>query len=163
MILQGKARHPVTRLIIHCTATPATWRAQETPRQRVEAIRQMHVLPPPKGRGWRDIGYHWLIDRDGTVLPGRPEGQIGSHVAGHNAGSIGVSLFGGKTSRHRDPFARNYTPAQEAALLRLIADIGRRTRLSEISGHNQYDDGKACPGFWVPDWLECHGIKVGTR
>ena len=50
-----------------------------------------------------------------------------------------------------------------SALLRLIAEIGRRTAISEISGHHQYDPGKACPGFWVPDWLAAHGLRVGTR
>lgn len=163
MIYQGKARYPVTAIIIHCTATPANWRPDDTPRGRVEAIRRMHTAPPPQGRGWRDIGYHWLIDRDGTVLPGRPETEVGAHVAGRNAGTIGVSLFGGLTSQPKDAFLRNYTPAQESALLRLLAEIGRRTAISEISGHRQYDKGKACPGFWVPDWLRARGIKVGTK
>lgn len=149
MIYQGKARYPVTGIFIHCTATPSDWRQKDTPQQRVEAIRQMHI----KERGWSDIGYHWLIDRDGTVLPGRPETQIGAHVAGHNAGTIGISLFGGLTSKTHDPFVKNYTATQEAALRSLIEDIKMRTEIKRIRGHNEVDSGKACPGFWVPDWL----------
>lgn len=156
MITQGKARVPVTGIFIHCTATPSDWRPKDTPAQRVEAIRQMHI----KERGWRDIGYHWLIDRDGTVLPGRKETEIGAHVAGYNTGTIGISLFGGITSKPHDPFAKNFTSAQEVALLDLIHDICQRTKITSIRGHNQVDSGKACPGFWVPDWLKAEGVTV---
>ena len=149
MIYQGKAKHPVTEIFIHCTATPSDWQRGATTQDRVEAIRQMHI----KERGWSDIGYHWLIDRDGTVLPGRPETQIGAHVAGHNSGTIGISLFGGLTSKAHDPFMKNYTAAQADALRSMIEDIKMRTNIKTIRGHNEVDGGKACPGFWVPDWL----------
>lgn len=156
MIYQGNARIPVKGIFIHCTATPSEWRPKDTSRQRVEAIRQMHI----KERGWADIGYHWLIDRDGTVLPGRKETVVGAHVAGHNSGTLGISLFGGITSRPHDAFQKNYTLAQELALVRVIADIRARTAITSIRGHNQVDSGKACPGFWVPDWLKAEGITV---
>lgn len=149
MIYQGKARHPVTGIFIHCTATPPDWRPKDTPQQRVEAIRQMHITE----RGWSDIGYHWLIDREGTVLPGRKETVVGAHVAGHNSGTIGISLFGGLTSKTHDPFMKNYTAAQADALRSLIEDIKMRTDIKSIRGHNEVDNGKACPGFWVPEWL----------
>ena len=156
MIYQGKARVPVTGIFVHCTATPSDWRAGESSQGRVEAIRQMHI----KERGWRDIGYHWLIDRDGTILAGRVETEIGAHVAGHNAGTIGISLFGGLTSKPHDPFERNFTARQGVALLDLIGDIRARTAIAWIQGHNQVDAGKACPGFWVPDWLKAEGVAL---
>lgn len=156
MIWQGTRRHPVTAIFIHCTATPWDWRKGDSSEQRVEAIRQMHI----RERGWRDIGYHWLIDRDGTILPGRKETEIGAHVAGHNTGSLGISLFGGITSKPRDPFLKNFTARQEVALLDLLADIRGRTKITAIRGHNQVDAGKACPGFWVPDWLKAEGVRV---
>lgn len=154
MILQGAAKVPVTGIFVHCTATPANWRHNNTSQERVEAIRQMHIHE----RKWKDIGYHWLIDRDGTILPGRPETVIGAHVEGHNRGTLGVSLFGGQTSRTQDPFLKNYTLKQETALLRLLADIKSRTKIAWVKGHNQVDDGKACPGFWVPSWLTGHRL-----
>lgn len=160
MIYQGSAKYPVTGIFIHCTATPSVWRPKDTSAQRVAAIKSMHTDPKPKGRGWRDIGYHWLIDRDGTILPGRPETQIGAHVEGHNRGTIGVSLFGGQTSRHRDPFGRNFTPEQERALIDVISDLCHRANIEWIKGHNQVDAGKACPGFWVPDWLAAKRIRL---
>lgn len=156
MICQGKAKYPVTEIFIHCTATPPDWHPNDTPKQRLEAIRQMHI----KDRGWSDIGYHWLIDRDGTVMPGRKETVIGAHVAGHNNGTIGISLFGGLTSQTHDMFSKNYTSAQESSLRNLIEQIKNRADIKMIYGHNQVDSGKACPGFWVPDWLKAEGIKV---
>lgn len=156
MIYHGKARIPVTGIFVHCTATPSDWRSGASSAVRVEAIRQMHI----KERGWRDIGYHWLIDRDGTVLPGREETEIGAHVAGHNSGTIGISLFGGITSKPKDPFLKNFTAQQGGTLLDLIGDIRARTTIITIRGHNEVDSGKACPGFWVPDWLCAEGVVL---
>lgn len=147
MIYQGAKKYPVTEIFIHCTATPSVWGT--SPKQRLEAIRQMHI----KERGWRDIGYHWLIDRDGTVMQGRKETEVGAHVAGHNSGTIGISLFGGLTSKAHDLFSKNYTREQEEALRLLIEQIMGRTTIKRVRGHNEVDSGKACPGFWVPDWL----------
>lgn len=147
MIYQGPKKYPVTEIFIHCTATPSVWGTSSA--QRLEAIRQMHI----KERGWRDIGYHWLIDRDGTVMQGRKETEVGAHVAGHNSGTIGISLFGGLTSKTHDLFSKNYTREQEEALRLLIEQIMGRTNIKRVRGHNEVDSGKACPGFWVPDWL----------
>jgi hypothetical protein len=59
--------------------------------EKVAEVRRWHV----QDRGWKDIGYHFLIDRDGTVAKGRPVEQVGAHTMDHNVGSIGISLFGG--------------------------------------------------------------------
>ena len=150
MIYQGTARHPVQGIIVHCTDTPADWRLDQPTSAKVAEVRRWHI----EERGWKDIGYHWLIDRDGTIAPGRAETAIGAHVAGHNAGTIGISLFGGKGSGIHDGFYRHYTSAQDLALRKLIAAI--RLCGGEpmwVNGHNQFDKGKACPGFWVTDWI----------
>ena len=116
--------------------------------QKVAEIRRWHVSE----RGWKDIGYHFLIDRDGKVAPGRPVEKEGAHVMGHNTGTIGIALFGGHGSAETDAFAQNFTPEQDAALRKLIADLRRQYPIiSKISGHNEYA-AKACPGFNVPAW-----------
>ena len=138
---------PINELIIHCTATPADWRAGSKTSAKVSEVRRWH-----KGRGWSDIGYHYLVDRDGTVAKGRPVERIGAHVRGHNTGSIGIALFGGHGSSENDNFADNYTPEQDKALRALIADLQRKYGASKVTGHNQYA-AKACPGFKVDRWL----------
>ena len=49
----------ISKIIIHCSATP------EGKDFTVQQIRQWHTAPKPKGNGWRDIGYHFVIYRDG--------------------------------------------------------------------------------------------------
>jgi N-acetyl-anhydromuramyl-L-alanine amidase AmpD len=110
--------------------------------EKVAEIRRWHV----QQRGWRDIGYHWVIDRDGSAAPGRPETEIGAHVEGHNAGTIGICLLGGYGARADDPFEKNFTAAQKATVKRLINEIRSRTEIRKVSGHNEYA-AKACPGF----------------
>jgi len=138
---------PISEIIIHCSATRPEWRAGSKTSAKVSEIRKWH-----KGRGWRDIGYHYIIDRDGTVATGRPVEQVGAHVKGHNTGTIGVCLIGGHGSSENDLFADNYTPEQEDALRGLLTDLGARYGIDKVTGHNQYA-AKACPGFNVPRWL----------
>lgn len=147
MIYQGKARYPVTEIILHCADTRPEWMAGRPLVEKVAEIRRWHV----QERGWRDIGYHWVIDRDGTVAPGRPETEIGAHVEGHNRGTIGICLLGGYGAKADDPFERNFTTAQASAVSRLIDEIKDRTAIRDVSGHNDYA-AKACPGFSVRRW-----------
>lgn len=142
---------PLKEIIIHCAATRPDWMEGRHIAQKVEAIRQWHTLPKPKGNGWRDIGYHYVIDRDGTVAPGRPLEQVGAHVQGRNTGTIGVCLLGGHGSSERDQFEDHFTPAQDKALRKLIADLMRKHGTMAVTGHNQFA-AKACPGFHAPTW-----------
>lgn len=144
MIYQGTARYPVTEIILHCADTRPEWMAGHPIAEKVAEIRRWHV----KQRGWRDIGYHWVIDRDGTFAIGRRETEIGAHVEGHNRGTIGICLLGGYGASASDPFEKNFTAAQAAAVKRLISVIKGRTAIEKVSGHNDYA-AKACPGFKV--------------
>ncbi|AEI71112.1 hypothetical protein [EBPR siphovirus 4] len=149
MIYQGAARYPVDEIIVHCSATRPDWMANAPFADQVAEIRRWHM----QDRGWRNIGYHWLISRSGQVLAGRPETEIGAHVVDHNRGTIGICLIGGAGSAETDDFARNFTSSQDITLRQLIQGISMRTRIRRISGHNQYA-AKACPGFAVLSWLK---------
>lgn len=138
----------INEIVVHTTATPANWRPNDTTAGRVAAVRSWHV----SGRGWSDIGYHYLIDRDGTVAAGRPVEKAGAHVAGRNANTIGIALFGGIDGRKDDAFADNYTAAQDRALRQLIEDLQDRFGPGlHLSGHHEYAN-KACPCFDVREW-----------
>lgn len=137
----------IDEIIVHCSATPPEWMAGETLWQKRGEIKRWHLA-----RGWSDIGYHFLIDRDGTTTTGRPVERIGAHVAGHNTGTIGVCLIGGHGSAETDAFSDNFTPAQDKALRQMLADLAAQFGARKITGHNQYA-AKACPGFNVPKWL----------
>ena len=139
----------INEIIIHCTDTTPNWWADKSAQEKVDEVRRWHL-----DRGWSDIGYHYLIDRNGEVIEGRPVEKTGAHVKGHNTGTIGVSLFGGHGSSAGDKFEDNFTEDQEQSLKRLIVDLTNRfPDIRKITGHNQYA-AKACPGFSVPAWFD---------
>lgn len=129
----------IKEIIIHCSATP------EGEDYTVEQIRQMHVA-----RGFSDIGYHYVVYRDGSVHKGRPESIAGAHCTGHNSISIGVCYIGGCPPRsdpkwmHKGKDTR--TPAQKAALLALVAELRARFPEASVHGHREFAN-KACPSF----------------
>tara|TARA_R100000935_G_scaffold5325_1_gene12291 strand:+ start:41798 stop:42409 length:612 start_codon:yes stop_codon:yes gene_type:complete len=145
--LKVKNMRTLNEIIVHCTATQADWRDGQSTSAKVAEVKRWHL-----GNGWSDIGYHYLIDRDGTVATGRPLGTVGAHVSGRNTGTIGISLFGGHGSAASDTFADNFTPAQDAALRKLLADLMAKYSIKKVTGHNEYA-AKACPGFKVSTWL----------
>lgn len=139
---------PITEIIVHCTATRPDWWANKTTSQKVTEVKLWHI----RDRGWRDIGYHFLIDRNGTVAQGRPLDQVGAHTQGKNTGTIGISLFGGYEGAATDAFEEHFTEEQDASLRSLIEKLREDyPTIHTISGHNQYA-AKACPCFDVPRW-----------
>lgn len=151
MIYQGNARYPVDEIIVHCAATRPDWMAGRTLAEKVAEIRRWHMSAP---LNWNDIGYHWIIDRDGKVMAGRAETVIGAHAgAAKNRGTLGVCLLGGHGSSENDHFAQHFTRAQDMTLRQTIDAISLRTAITRVSGHNEYA-AKACPGFHVSTWLK---------
>lgn len=129
----------INKIIIHCTATPAGRNVT------VADVTRWH-----KARGFRTIGYHYLIRLDGTIEPGRPESEIGAHCLGHNADSIGICYVGGLDKRGKPSDTR--TDAQKAAFLRLLGGLIARYPEASVHGHNEFAN-KACPCFDVYNWL----------
>lgn len=128
---------PIKELIWHCTATP------EGKDYTVADVRAWH-----KQRGWSDIGYHYVVYRDGRIMLGRPVGQVGAHVEGHNTGTVGASYIGGLT-KDRKAAKDTRTPAQRAAMTWLTQQLRAKfPAISKVTGHNQYA-AKACPSFDV--------------
>jgi len=143
----------INEIIVHCSATREAWMDNRPTSEKVAEIRRWHV----DGNGWRDIGYHYIIDRDGTVAEGRPLETVGAHCKGHNTGTIGVCLIGGHGSNENDLPDDNFTPEQMDILrVHIGAMKVRFPTITKVSGHNQYA-AKACPGFNVPAW---YGSKV---
>lgn len=138
----------IDEIIIHCTATHSDWWEGKTTAKKVAEVKRWHV----EGNKWSDLGYHYLIDRDGTVAEGRPVEKAGAHCKGHNSTTIGVSLFGGHGSSETDTFKDHFTDEQDTALRELLSKLSDQYGIKKISGHNRYS-AKACPGFNVPRWL----------
>lgn len=125
----------IDEIIVHCTATP------EGKDFTVQQIRNWHV----KGNGWRDIGYHFVVYRNGDVMPGRPIAQAGAHCTGHNARSIGVCYVGGCAADGKTP-KDTRTPIQKTALRQLLKRLKAAYPKATIHGHSDFAN-KACPSF----------------
>ena len=139
----------IGHIIVHCSATqPTGWFAELPFAEQVAEIKRWHLE-----RGWSDIGYHYLIGRNGAMLEGRPLAAKGAHCKGRNSNSVGICLIGGFGSSENDNPEDHFTPKQLDALRLLIASIKRKHTITRISGHNEHA-AKACPGFNVPRWLE---------
>lgn len=150
---------PVNTLIIHCSATK--------PGADIGAA---DITTWHQKQGWRTIGYHYVIRRDGTLENGRPEAEAGAHTKGYNASSLGICLVGGLDA-YGNP-APLFTAAQMATLKTLIIDLKKRYPIRTILGHRDFSpdrdgDGivephewiKYCPCFDVDIWLRTGQIR----
>lgn len=115
-------------------------------------------------KGWLDIGYHYVIKRDGTVEKGRPDTQVGAHEPKINRISLGICLIGGSPPLNSPAFKRgegenNFTPAQFKALAGLLRKLKGAHPNAEIIGHRDVPGvAKACPSFSVKDWVKTVGL-----
>lgn len=137
--VQFKKRVDTKHIVIHCSATKTSADIG------LREIRMWH-----KQQGWLDIGYHFVIRRDGTVELGRPFDVIGSHVKDHNAYSVSVCLVGGVNDKLQ-PEA-NYTDEQWASLNQVVAKLEALYPAARVCGHNDFTKAKACPSFDVSVW-----------
>ncbi|BAF89599.1 putative N-acetylmuramoyl-L-alanine amidase [Azorhizobium caulinodans ORS 571] len=132
----------ITHIVIHCAATP------EGREVSVKEIDRWH-----RERGFAKIGYHYVIHLDGSIDPGRSEEEIGAHVQGHNATSIGICYIGGTEAHDVKKPKDTRTPAQKAAMERLVKELLTRYPGAEVLGHNDFPGvNKACPAFDTRKW-----------
>lgn len=143
-------------ITVHSSAT------QPTHKVTVDMIRQWHLQ-----RGWKDIGYAYVITFDGVVHEGRPLDQVGAHVYGHNQDNIGICLVGGVNSKGQPE--DNYSEFQKNNLRILVQELQWRYDIPDenVKGHRDWSpdldgDGivepsewlKACPCFDVKEFMK---------
>lgn len=167
-------------IVVHCTGTPSGARIggglgdrKITPAQVIDAWHANRVPPfrrdPAAVVAYNPhlphIGYHYVVDLDGHVYTGRRLREVGAHVGGHNARSVGICMVGGA-----EPVAR-YTNAQWGSLKNLVHTLRSMLPGATITGHRELSpdadgDGtversewlKTCPGFDVPQWVSARFV-----
>jgi N-acetylmuramoyl-L-alanine amidase len=107
-----------------------------------EAINSWH-----KERGFNEIGYHFVIRRDGQIEMGRMPSIKGAHckAGGNNTGSIGTCLIG----------KEHFEEVQFESLRKLHAELKEWFPQISAHPHNEFDDRKTCPNFDVSEVLKC--------
>lgn len=131
----------IRKVVVHCSDSP------DNVDIGVAEIRVWHTAPKPQGRGWKDVGYHYVVRRSGKVEVGRFENgdsvlegrEIGAHVKGHNSDALGVCWVG-KTKP---------TDAQRHALVALLKGLclAHGLEAKDVFGHCELDAGKTCPNL----------------
>jgi N-acetylmuramoyl-L-alanine amidase len=122
----------ISKIIIHCSATP------NYKHIGVNDIDSWH-----KARGWRGIGYHYVILTNGNGVRGRNKEEIGAHCKDNNADSIGICMIG------TDQFSRE----QWFMLRGMVRQLEHEYPGCTIHGHREFNNKKTCPGFNVTEWL----------
>lgn len=119
----------ITKHIIHCSDSEAG---------DVNLIRQWHLE-----RGFADVGYHFVVRRDGVIELGRQLNTIGAHCENHNHDSIGTCLIG----------KADFTPAQFASLKALHTQLTSLYPGLLAYPHNAFNTHKTCPNFHIEEVL----------
>lgn len=135
----------IDSIVIHCSAT------KEGKDYHAKDIDKWH-----KERGFQMIGYHYVIDLDGTVETGRPLSMEGAHCkeldknhVSYNKHSIGICYIGGLGENGKAKDTR--TEAQKAALKKLVEDLKRKYPIKEVIGHRDASPDKNGDGKITPD------------
>ena len=129
----------IDKIVVHCSAT------QEGKHLDAAEINRWHLK-----RGWKGIGYHYVVLLDGTIEYGRSIYEPGAHVKGMNKNSIGICYIGGVEEERGDNgkwIAKDTrTPEQKKSLLLLLKTLKKMHVDATIHGHNEFA-AKSCPCF----------------
>ena len=132
----------INQIVVHCSATPPSMIVG------AEDIRRWHLE-----KGWSDIGYGYVIKRNGEIEKGRDIARAGAHAKGHNRNSIGICLVGGVDENGKPD--DNYRIIQYQSLKTLIHILEITFPIESILGHRDLPNvNKECPCFDVQLWLK---------
>ncbi|MBA3673347.1 MAG: N-acetylmuramoyl-L-alanine amidase [Chitinophagaceae bacterium] len=137
-------------IVVHCTATPPT--------TTVESIKRYWK----EKRGWGDTpGYHYLIQRQGSLIQLLDESKNSNGVYKHNSNCINIAYIGGvdKEGKPQD----NLSDAQNHSMFDLIVSLLEKYPQAEVLGHRDFSGvKKACPSFDVKKWLSEYEPDLGN-
>jgi N-acetyl-anhydromuramyl-L-alanine amidase AmpD len=110
-----------------------------------------------KNRGFRTIGYHYYIRKDGSIRKGREDDRIGAHcrAGGMNTKSLGICFEGHHDKEH-------WTSEQTSAFMLLSMDLMESHNVPQenVIGHREAYEGepkKTCPGTKIDmNWVRTH-------
>ncbi|CAL9700441.1 unnamed protein product [Knipowitschia caucasica] len=131
---------PLDHLFVHHTYTPSAPCLTFSDCARdMRAMQRFHQ----DERGWRDIGYSFVVGSDGYVYEGAGWNTVGTHTRGQNSIGYGVSFIGNYTallpSRHSMDLLRHQ-------LVQCAVGGGRLVSNFTLKGHRQMVNYTTCPG-----------------
>ncbi len=149
LMLPYPTRKATWRIVVHCSATPA---GKDFGAKDIDAWHRQ--------RGFKSIGYHYVIRLDGDVERGRPQEAIGAHAEGYNSTSVAVCLIGGVDADDINKAENTFTPQQMVSLKLLLDKLMEQYPQAVLYGHRDLPGvHKACPSFNVRKWWkDSHAI-----
>lgn len=155
MSLQYRAREKTTGIILHSSHTPPS----------VVTVRD-YLAVHGRVMGLLEIGYHYVIERDGKVVACRDQHVIGSHTPGFNRFTVGICLAGGMSESGEQ--VENFTGIQLASALDEVDAILEIYGEIEVAGHTEIQRYRnrllRCPGFDMDYFrLRLHQPHKGPR
>ena len=115
-----------------------------------------------KTDGFKGIGYHYVIRKDGTIERGRPINKEGAHAKanGHDKYSIGIAFVGGYTVNSNSglanpPYGKESLNDEQMKALKMFFNAFYKVWPGgQAWGHNDTDpQNEPDPGFPVPEFV----------
>jgi len=115
-----------------------------------------------KNDGFKGIGYHYVIRKDGTIERGRPINKEGAHAKanGHDKYSIGIAFVGGYTVNSNSglanpPYGKESLNDEQMKALKMFFNAFYKVWPGgQAWGHNDTDpQNEPDPGFPVPEFV----------
>ena len=122
----------INKIIVHCS---------DSPYMRDDSAKDIDAWH--RQRGFRKIGYHYVVRLDGRIEKGREEWEMGAHCKKQNYCSIGVCYIGGRDTNGKHADTR--TEAQKESLYALLSSLVEKYHCP-VFGHRDFSN-KACPCF----------------
>lgn len=124
----------VKYLVIHCSATRSN-----------QSYTESQLMHDHLARGFRKIGYHFYIRRNGVMTQHRRLLEVGAHARPYNHCSIGICYEGGLDAQGYPCDTR--TQKQTQRMVDLLKNLHVLFPQARIVGHRDLPDTtpKACP------------------
>lgn len=106
--------------------------------------------------GWADVGYHYVIGKQGAVYEGRDIHARGVHVAGYNSGTLGVCLMG--NFMEEQPTESQIKSARE--LIQWLAPV---LGLTHLGNHRAFNPTTRCPGDNLVQFASAFATNAGLE
>ena len=127
-------------IVVHCTATP--------PETTIASIQRYWR----EEKGWKNPGYHYIIERSGNIVNLLPEECISNGVKGYNTHAVHISYIGGIDTKGNA--LDNRTEAQVQAMYNKLVELSAKYPHATILGHRDFPGvSKFCPSFNVKEWI----------
>lgn len=148
-VYPGNLADEYSTVAIHHSAIPLD--TDET----MQSVQDLHM----DSNHWADVGYHYVVDKNGIVYEGRDIHVRGASVAGYNTGTIGVCVMGN--------FELDLPLEIQLAVLQQVVNWLTKTyTLTHLAGHGEFNPESVCPGKNMMPYLDTlaqvAGLQRGT-